>query len=223
MPDDEVVECPAHLATAEAAALPLAGLTAFRATFTKAKVGPGTNLLITGIGGGVALFCLQFAVAIGANVWVTSGTQEKIDRAVKLGAKGGISYKVDKWGKQLYQELKMKFDVVIDSAGGNIVSDVLPLLKNGGVIVAYGMTVAPKIVFTMQAVLANIEYLGSTMGSKNEFGNMVRFVAEHKIRPVVHKSYNGLQRAEEAFDEMKNGTQFGKLVILLTEESLSKL
>lgn len=90
---DELVACPEHLTTAEAAALPLAGLTAYRALFSKAKVKRGDHVLITGIGGGVALYALQFAVAAGAHVYVTSGSQDKIEDAKKLGAVGGVNYK----------------------------------------------------------------------------------------------------------------------------------
>lgn len=173
------------------------------------------NILITGIGGGVALFALQFAVAAGANVWVTSGSEEKINKAKALGAKGGINYKTEKWGKALAKELPGKLDLVIDSAGGNIIADVLPIIKQGAPVVAYGMTSAPKITFSMSGILANLEYRGSTMGSKSEFKQMLQFVNEHKIRPVVHKVYTGLDKAEEAFVEMRDGKQFGKLVVIV--------
>lgn len=212
---DQVCECPVHLTDTEAAALPLAGLTAFRALFTKGQCRKGMNVLITGIGGGVALFALQFAVAAGANVWVTSGSVDKLERAKALGAKGGINYKTEKWGKALAKDLPGKIDLVIDSAGGNIVADVLPIIKPGAPIVAYGMTTAPKITFSMAAILANVEYRGSTMGSKAEFKKMLQFVADHKIRPVVHKVYTGLSQAEEAFVEMRDGKQFGKLVVVV--------
>ena len=93
VPASQVFPAPAHLSVEQAAALPLAGLTAFRATIVKGQVAPGQRVLITGIGGGVALFCLQFALAAGADVYVTSGSDEKIARAMQLGAKGGVNYK----------------------------------------------------------------------------------------------------------------------------------
>lgn len=213
--ENQLFECPPHLTNAEAAALPLAGLTAFRALFTKGGCKSNMNVLITGIGGGVALFALQFAVAIGANVWVTSGSEEKLQKAKELGAKGGINYKTEKWGKVLAKELPAKLDLVIDSAGGNIVADVLPCLKQGCPIVAYGMTVAPKITFSMAAILANVEYRGSTMGSKAEFKEMLKLVEENRIRPVIHKVYKGLSEAEDAFLEMRDGKQFGKIVVMV--------
>lgn len=211
----QIFECPAHLTDVEAAALPLAGLTGFRALFTKGQCKKGMNVLITGIGGGVALFALQFAVAAGAKVWVTSGSEEKIAKAKSLGAQGGINYKTEKWGKALAKDIPGKLDLVIDSAGGNIVADVLPILKAGAPIVAYGMTVAPKITISMSAILANIEYRGSTMGSKAEFKELLAFVSKHQIRPVVSKVYTGLDKADEAFVEMRDGKQFGKLVVIV--------
>ncbi|KAF3904749.1 Zeta-crystallin [Dactylellina cionopaga] len=101
LPASELEEAPTHLSIPEAAAVPLAGLTAYRATFTKGKLRAGHNILITGIGGGVALFALQFAVATGATVFVTSGSEEKIAKAKELGAAAGVNYKQADWSKQL--------------------------------------------------------------------------------------------------------------------------
>ena len=98
---DEIELAPLHLTTAEAAALPLGGLTAYRATVTKANVQPGQNVLVTGIGGGVALFAMQFATAIGAQVFVTSGSEDKIRKAKAIGASDGVIYKDKDWSKKL--------------------------------------------------------------------------------------------------------------------------
>lgn len=132
---DEVEEAPAHLSPAEAAALPLTGLTGWRALVSKSgNAEKGRNILITGIGGGVALNVLQFAVGFGANVYVTSGDQAKIDKAKSLGAKGGVSYKLDDWEKQLLRQLpkdRPYIDTVIDGAGGSIIAKAFKLLKVG--------------------------------------------------------------------------------------------
>lgn len=131
----EVEEAPAHLSDAEAAALPLTGLTGWRALVTKAgerNSGNGAAVLITGIGGGVALMVLRFAVARGAHVFVTSSSQEKIQNAVELGAAGGVSYKEEGWGKKLLGMLpagKKNFDAIIDGAGGDSVEKSVKLLK----------------------------------------------------------------------------------------------
>lgn len=129
----ELEECPEHLSDEEAAALPLTGLTAWRAFFTKSgNAVRGRNIFVTGIGGGVALMVLLFAVAAGCNVWVSSGNQEKIDRAVRLGAKGGVNYKEEGWEKKLRGSLPKErpyFDAIIDGAGGDIVAKGVKLLK----------------------------------------------------------------------------------------------
>lgn len=220
VPDDEIVAAPEHLSPAEGAALPLVGLTGWRALVTKSNNAlPGRNILVTGIGGGVALQVLQFAVALGCNVFVTSGDEAKIERARQMGAKGGVSYKAKDWDKQLQAFLppdRPFMDAVIDGAGGDVVPKAVKLLKPGGVITSYGMTLAPRMDWVMQAVLKNIELKGSTMGSKKEFREMVDFVREKKIRPVVSRVVKGLDNLEGIdglFEDMKASKQFGKLVI----------
>jgi len=131
--EEDLEDCPEHLSDAEAASLPLTGLTAWRAFFTKSgNALPGRNILVTGIGGGVALMVLLYGVAQGCNVYVTSGNQEKIDKAVKLGAKGGVIYKEDKWEKKLQAILPTDrpfLDAIVDGAGGDIVAKGSRLLK----------------------------------------------------------------------------------------------
>lgn len=130
----ELEECPQHLSDEEAAALPLTGLTGWRAFRIKCgdNASKGRNILVTGIGGGVALMVLLFAVAEGCNVYVTSGDQTKIDKAVKLGAKGGVSYKENGWEKKLMGMLpqdRKYLDAIVDGAGGDVVAKGSRLLK----------------------------------------------------------------------------------------------
>ncbi|MCJ1482700.1 hypothetical protein MMC06_002866 [Schaereria dolodes] len=215
----EVELAPSHLSSAEAAALPLTGLTAWRALVTKSgNAVAGANILITGIGGGVALMALLFAVKMGVKIWVTSGEEAKVTRANGLGAKGGIVYKEEGWEEKLKGMLAgEELDAVIDGAGGDVVDKATRLLKAGGVIISYGMTTGPRLPFSMSAVLKNIELRGSTMGSRKEFRDMVAFVAKEKIRPVVSRVICGglenLEGIDELFNDMKEGKQFGKLVL----------
>lgn len=133
--DSEVEEAPEHLTNAEAAALPLTGLTGWRALVSKAgerNSSNGAAVLITGIGGGVALIALRFAVARGANVFVTSSSEEKIQKAIDLGASGGVNYKEQGWEKKLLGMLpsgKKNFDAIIDGAGGDSIEKAAKLLK----------------------------------------------------------------------------------------------
>lgn len=135
----ELEEAPSHLSSVEAAALPLTGLTAWRATVTKSgNCKAGRNVLITGIGGGVALMALLFASAAGANVYVTSGDEEKLAKAKKLGAAGGVNYKDKDWDKKLLAQLpkdRKKLDAIIDGAGGDIVGKGAKMLR---VCIAHG-------------------------------------------------------------------------------------
>lgn len=223
--EDDVEPAPGHLSAVEGAALPLVGLTGWRALVTKTgeNAGPGRNILVTGIGGGVALQVLQFAVALGCHVWVTSGDKAKIEKAVAMGAKGGVSYRDKDWDKQLLNmlpESRPYLDAVIDGAGGDIVAKTVKTLKPGGIISQYGMTLSPTMPWSMQAVLKNVELRGSTMGSRREFREMVEFVREKQIRPVVSRVVKGLENLDgidSLFADMKDGRQFGKLVIDMSE------
>ncbi|KAJ3011411.1 hypothetical protein HKX48_006849 [Thoreauomyces humboldtii] len=211
---------PSHLSFTEAAALPLAGLTAWRATFTRGEVSDGKCVLVSGIGGGVALFALQFAVAAGAKVFVTSSSPEKIQRAVALGATGGVNYKDADWVKKLQALLPKPLDTVIDGAGGDSIAGYVKLLRTGGRLVTYGSTTGPTATLVLPSIfLKQITILGSTMGNEVEFKAMTEFVAEHRIRPVVSKVFEGLANYEQAFQEMRNGSQFGKLVIRILPET----
>ena len=131
--ESEVEEAPSHLSPAEAAALPLTGLTGWRAFVSKSgNALPGRNILVTGIGGGVALNVLQFAIGKGCKVYVTSGDEAKIEKAKSLGASGGISYKSEAWEKELKKQLPKDrpfIDSIIDGAGGDIIKRALRLLK----------------------------------------------------------------------------------------------
>lgn len=131
--EGEVEEAPPHLTPAQAAAFPLCGLTAWRALVTKSgNAERGRNILVTGIGGGVALMVLQFAVALGCNVYVTSGDEAKIEKAKKLGAKGGVSYRSEGWEKELKKMLPRDrpfLDAIVDGAGGDVVKKGVRLLK----------------------------------------------------------------------------------------------
>lgn len=132
----QVVHAPEHLSDVEAAALPLAGLTAWRALVTKCgekNSSNGAAVLITGIGGGVALMALQFAVARGATVIVTSGDQDKIEKAKALGALGGVNYKEQGWEKKALELLAPKgkkfFDAIVDGSGADVIAKTPKLLK----------------------------------------------------------------------------------------------
>ncbi|KAI0975479.1 hypothetical protein F4678DRAFT_470056 [Xylaria arbuscula] len=186
--ESKVKPYPEHLSPVEGTALPLCGLTGWRALVNKSRNAlPGRNIFVMGIGGGVA---------------------SQIETAVKLGAKGGLQ-KLLPAGRRL-------LGTVIDGAGGDILAKVARVLKPGGTICSYGMTVAPKMEWTMQGVLKHIDILGCTTGSRAEFKQMLDFVSHKKIKPVVSRVVTGLDNIEaidELFQELKRSRQFGKPVI----------
>ena len=203
---------PPHLSFEQAAALPLAGLTAYRALFTKCQLQPAEKVLVTGAGGGVALFAVQFAVAAGAEVWVTSGSDEKLERANALGAAGGVNYRRDGWSKELKAQTD-GFDVLIDSAAGEGFVQLVKLAKPGGRIGIYGGTtgmighINPAELFWKQLTI-----YGSTMGTAEDFAGMLRLVNEKRLQPVVDVVFP-LEEAEQAMRYMEAGRQFGKVVL----------
>ncbi|PGH08713.1 hypothetical protein AJ79_05904 [Helicocarpus griseus UAMH5409] len=230
--ESELEEAPAHLTDVEAAGLPLTGLTAWRALVTKAGAKnsrKGAAILITGIGGGVALMALRFAVARGVHVVVTSSSEEKLKLAMELGAKAGVNYKEAGWEKKALSLLppgKKNYDAIIDGAGGDSIEKGVKLLKAGGVLSVYGMTVSPSMPFITPAFLKNIDVRGSTMGSRKEFKDMVDFVKAEKIKPIISRVVQGIDNIKAIdglFDDMKQGSQFGKLVIEIAGSGESKL
>lgn len=210
------IECvyakPAHLSWSEAAALPLAGLSAYRALFTKAKLKKSDRVLITGIGGGVASLALQFALAWGAEVYVTSGTNEKIKRAVHLGASAGFNYQHSNW-TQLAEAKAHGFDVILDSAGGDNFASLTELANPAARIITIGRTaglinnLSPTILFAKQLTIH-----GSSMGTPAEFNSMLNYCRCNSIRPVIDSTYS-LTDVSEALGRLRAYEHFGKVVI----------
>ncbi|SEJ43402.1 NADPH:quinone reductase [Dyadobacter koreensis] len=207
-----VYEIPSHLSYEEAAALPLAGLTAYRALFTKGELNRKSKILITGIGGGVALWALFFALKMDAKVYVTSGKDDKIKRARQAGASGGVNYKNENWKNELADQAD-NFDLILDGAAGEGFEILLHLVKSGGRIVNFGRTaglfpaVNPKLLFSKQ-----ITIVGTTMGSDDEFRSMLYYILYHKLRPLIDSVYE-LDQIQAAFKRMEDSEQFGKIIL----------
>lgn len=211
VPAEQLHRKPQHMTWQEASALPLAGVTAFRAVFTQGELKAGETMLVSGIGGGVATFALQFGVAVGAEVWVTSSSPEKIEQAVELGAKGGFLYTDENWAKQAAEE--MAPNLIIDSAGGKGYASLLQLAAPGGRIVNYGATAGPPEKLDMFKLFwKQLRLIGSTMGSPADFAGMLQFVADHQIQPIIDEVFP-LQQTNEALARMKSSPQFGKYVL----------
>lgn len=212
VPADRLHLKPSYLNFITASAFPLGGLTAYRAVFTHGKVKSTDNVLIPGVGGGVAQFAFLFAKTAGANVFVTSSKPKNIAQANELGAKGGFNYKENDWVKTAKKRTE-GFDVIIDSAGGDQLNDLINLSKSGGKIVFYGATTGLPQNLNLRSIFWNqITLQGSTMGNDDEFSRMLVFVEENKIEPIID-SIRPFDQIESAFDDMKEGKQSGKLVV----------
>jgi NADPH:quinone reductase-like Zn-dependent oxidoreductase len=212
VPAENVVAKPAGLSFEQAAAIPLAGLTAYRAVVTKARVRSGETVLVTGIGAGTATLAMQFSLALGARVFVTSGSEAKLEEARKLGAKGGVDYKDPEWPTRL-RELAGPPDVVIDSAGGEGFAHAVELLRPGGRLVTFGATTGPvPSLNVFHLFWKQLQLLGTTMGTAAEFSAMLELVEDRGIRPVVDRTFP-LAEAPEALRRMEQAGQFGKIVL----------
>lgn len=204
-------QCPEHLSDIEAAALPLAGVTAYRALFKRALATQNDKVLITGIGGGVALFAMQFALALGCEVMVTSSSDYKIAEAINLGAHAGYLYTSPDWTKELLQDFE-GVDVVIDGACGVGFNQLIKVCNPGARISFYGASAGTIEKLNPQAIFwKQITISGSTMGSDHDFAEMIQFVSENKIVPVIDKVFS-FEQIPDGFERMNSGTQFGKIV-----------
>jgi zinc-binding alcohol dehydrogenase/oxidoreductase len=213
VPASSLFPKPAALTWHEAAALPLAGLTAYRALVTRANVQAGETVVVTGIGGGVATFALAIARALGARVWVTSGSDAKLARASEIGAAGGVNYRRDGWATELAAMTGGGPDVIVDGAGGETFAQALAIARPGGRIVSYGATSgSPSTIEVRRLFWKQLTLLGSTMGTPREFAGMLRLYQEGRLRPVVD-CVLPLGDVAEAHRRMEAGEQFGKIVL----------
>jgi zinc-binding alcohol dehydrogenase/oxidoreductase len=207
IPEENALPKPSHLSWEEAGVLSLAALTAYRVLFTRAKVKENQKVLIPGIGSGVATFLLQFAKAAGAEVYVTSRSKEKGDAALKHGAVKAIDSN-ENWNDQLENQ---KMDLVIESVGAATFNQSLDQLRTGGTIVAFGASAGDEVKLDLRKFFyGQFNFLGSTMGSGEEYREMLQFIEEHNIKPIVDKVYE-LSQYKDAFDRMENASQFGKI------------
>jgi len=203
---------PAYLDWEHAAAIPLAALTTYRALFTKGKAKKGDKVLITGVGGGTGAFALQMAKAAGCQVFVTSGSGDKIERARQLGASAGVNYKAQDWAEQLLQ-LAGGFDVIVDSALGDGFARLPDLCNPGGRIVIFGGTAGNIPPLNGRKIFwRQLQIIGTMMGSPDDFTAMLELVSKHKIIPVIDEVFP-LANADKAVKKMEDSSQFGKIVL----------
>jgi zinc-binding alcohol dehydrogenase/oxidoreductase len=204
---------PRRLSWEESAALPLAGLTAYRALVRRARVRPGETVLVIGIGGGVATTALHIARSAGCRVLATSSSREKLDRARELGADGGVDYTAGEWPAAVRELTGGRgVDVVVDSVGSTW-ADSIACLRPGGRVVVFGGTGGGKVELAVRPVtLGQLSLLGMTMGSPRDFAGLLAAVEHASWTPVID-SVRPLAEAAEAHAREEAGDHFGKLVL----------
>ncbi|MDQ0271488.1 zinc-binding dehydrogenase [Cytobacillus purgationiresistens] len=212
IPAENAAAKPSFLSWEEAGVLSLAGLTAYRALFTRGKVQSGMKVFIPGIGGGVATFLLQFALAAGAEVYVSSRSVEKNAKAMELGATGAFDSNED-W-KEALGDTKM--DLVIESVGAATFNQSMEVLRPGGTLVIFGSSTGDEVKFNLRNFFyGQHNLLGSTMGSAEEYKEMLSLVEKHQIKPVMDQTY-ALEQYEEAFARLEKAEQVGKIAFRIS-------
>jgi NADPH:quinone reductase-like Zn-dependent oxidoreductase len=212
VPSDHVFPKPSHLTHEEAAALPLAALTAHRALVTRGQIQEGDTVLVPGVGGGVATFVVQIANALGARVFVTSGSDEKVEEAKGFGAEGGVNYNSEDWSREL-KSMTGGVDLSVDHVGGDAFNALVSLARPGGRIVVFGATAGPTPkMMTIRVALKHLDVLGTAMGTPEEFGAMLDLYAEHGLRPQVNETFS-LEDTSSALHLMQEGSGMGKIVL----------
>jgi NADPH:quinone reductase-like Zn-dependent oxidoreductase len=198
---------PAGWSWEESAALPLAGLTAWRA-LRLAGAGPGRTVLVPGAGGGVATFLVQIGAALGARLLATAGSDAKVARALELGAETAVDYHDPEWPQRMGE-----VDAVVDSVGGPTWAGVLDLLSRGGVLVSFGDTARDTAEVEIAPLFLSWRRIqGTTMGSPREFDALLAHAAEASWRPIVDSVYP-LAEAAEAHRRLEHPDRIGKVVL----------
>ncbi|GGH71980.1 alcohol dehydrogenase [Compostibacillus humi] len=207
--EEQLEKKPSYLSWQEAGVLVLSALTGYRALFTKGQLQSGQTVFIPGAGSGVATFLIQFAKHIGAKVIVTSRSEEKRKKAKELGADLVLETNSD-WKKELVNET---VDLVIESVGRATFNRSLEVVKRGGKIVTFGATTEDNVDFNLRNFFyGQYQLFGSTMGSREELREMLKFMKEKEMRPVVDQVFS-LENTQDALDYLREGKQFGKVAL----------
>ena len=211
VPEECVFPKPARLSFEEAASLPVAGMTAFRALFPVGRLQPGETVLVLGAGSGASTFAIALAAQAGARVLVTSSSREKIDQSRDLGAGGGVLYTEGDWAAAVRELAPDGVDLVVDSIGSTW-PDSLRALRRGGRLVVFGGTGGASVELDVRFVYLNwLSILGTTGASPRQFGDFLRFVQEGSWQPVID-SVRPLAEADAGYERLA-ADHYGKVVL----------
>ncbi len=212
--ENGLVPTPKHLTDAEGATLACAGLTAYNAVVTYGELIPGSTVVTLGTGG-VSIFALQFAKLCGARVIVTSSSDEKLAKAKQLGADEGINYKSKtNWERDIRKHTKMiGADLIIEVGGAGTLPKSMMSVRPFGTIALIGVLAGGESQLSLYPILMQgVKVKGIIVGSRADFVNMNQSIEYHKLKPVIDKSFSW-DSVPEAFQYLKQGSHFGKVVI----------
>jgi NADPH:quinone reductase-like Zn-dependent oxidoreductase len=209
-----VAAAPPHLSDEEAASLPTAGVTAWRALVSEGRVKAGDTVLVQGTGG-VSLFALQFAKLLGAFVIVTSSSDDKLERARGLGADAVINYRTTPgWGKRA-RELAggSGVDHIIEVGGQGTLPESLRAIRTGGTISMIGVLAGGIMDARLGLVVTrHVRLQGITVGNREDFEAMARAIGHAKLHPVLDRVF-AFDELHAALDYLASGQHFGKVAI----------
>lgn len=219
VPEPNLALVPDAMPWDRAAAFSLATLTAWRMLTIRALLRPGETVLIWGIGGGVAQAALQIVKLLGGFAIVTSGAAHKLEAARRLGADAVLDHgNVDVVAEVRRLTDGRGADVVVDSVGEKTWGSTLRALKRGGRLVTCGATSGPRVELDLRRLFWHQwSLLGSTMGSRREYREIVRLAGQGRLWPIVDRVVP-MENAIDAFSRLASGEQFGKLVVEVSHE-----
>jgi NADPH:quinone reductase-like Zn-dependent oxidoreductase len=210
---DGVIAIPEHLTYAEAATLPCAAVTAWNALISNGRIKPGDIILTLGTGG-VSVFALQFALLSGAQVIITSSSDEKLERARRLGASHTINYKQHAdWGK-IARRLSggRGVDLVVELGGAGTFNQSVAALRRGGTLSLIGVLAQGSDINILPVLMNAICVQGIFVGSREVFSAINAAIALHQFHPVIDRTF-GFDEFPEALRLMEAGGHFGKIVV----------
>ncbi len=214
VPQHSVVRMPEHLLFSEAATLPVAGTTAWRA-LRSAAIRPGSVVTLLGTGG-VSVFALQFAKASGATVIITSSSDEKLQRARDLGADHTINYRATpEWDVEVLRLTDGRgADLVVETGGTDTFARSLNAAAYGATVFSVGfVSGASATIDLLPVIVKALNIQGNNTGPVTDFADAVRAIAAHRIKPVVDREF-GINEAASAYAALAGGQHFGKIAIV---------
>lgn len=216
LPENALNPMPAHLDFAEAACLPVAGLTAWNALTVAGRPGAQHRVLLLGTGG-VSIAALQIAKGLGCQAVITSSSDEKLERAQSLGADHVINYADSPdWGKKVLSCVPEGIDVVVEVGGAGTFNQSVHAARPGGTIALIGvLSQTGEPINLTKVLMKNLRVQGLLVGSSQDFSEFSNFLVQHDMRPVIGCRFEGLESAREAFGMLAGASHFSKIVITL--------